>query len=134
MASENDLVTELQQLCEPHGSKNSIKQKEKNCNLEKTARIFHQLGVLYKDQCSNEDQTFSQKKYKFIQSAALLNSALVRQPNLSKEINKDLRLLCIKLLQSSKAQNPDCDLVDFAKNLKTEIEEWRKSTKDRVDV
>ena len=134
MASETDLVTELQQLCEPHDPNNRTKQKEKYCNIGKTARIFHQLGVLYKSQCSNKDQDPSQTKYKLIQSAALLNSALARQPHLSEEIKKDLRLLCVNLLQSSKAQNQACDLIDFAKNLKTEIEEWRKKVKDRVDI
>ena len=64
----------------------------------------------------------------------MLNSALVRQPRLSEEINKDLRLLCVDLLQSSKAQNQDCELVDFAKNLKTKIDEWRKNVKDQADT
>ena len=123
--SEAKLALELKELCEPYDN------KWKEINQFESAKVLHKLGFLYKVECANEDEKSLLKKIKFIQSAGLLNCALVRQP-LTEEIKEDLRLLCANLLQSSKAQREDFDLVGFASNLKQEIKQWRNDVKDQA--
>ena len=125
-SSESDLAEELKSHCEPCGD-----QWKENC-LQESARIFHQLGLLYKDKClANEEEGIRNKLIAFIQSAALLNCALDRQP-LSKTVEEDLRSLCTNLLQNSNAQQQDFDLVEFANNLKQETDQWRNDLKERI--
>ena len=83
-SSESKLAQELKDLCEPYHDK----WKEKN--PKETATILHQLGILYKDKCYDEKEESLQKKIAFIQSAALLNCALVRQPPDIENIKSDL--------------------------------------------
>ena len=125
-SSESDLAEELKSHCEPCGD-----QWKENC-LQESAKIFHQLGLFYRDKClAKKEEGKRNTLIAFIQSAALLNCALDRQP-LSKTVEEDLRILCAGLLKNSNAQQQDFDLVEFACNLKQEIDQWRNDLKERI--
>ena len=137
---ELNLAKELKSHCEPCKWKEKNPQKEnkwKEKYPQKSARIFHELGLLYRDKClDNSKEGLSNKFVTFIQSAALLNCALNRQ-TLSqkiKKIKKDLQILCANLLKSSEAQQQDFDLVEFASDLKQEIEQWRNELKEKTKL
>ena len=126
-SDELNLAKELKSRCELYGDKWKEKEPKESENF------FHKLGLLYKNKCFEYCQNSLPNKRKFIQSAALLNCALERQP-LSKEIKEDLQILCLSMLESSKAQLQDFDLVEFASNLKQEIEQWRNDLKGRINA
>ena len=128
--NELDLAKELKSLCELYKDKTD-RWKEKE--PQESAKIFHQLGILYKNKCLDHGQASLPNKRKYIQSAALLNCALDRQP-LSKEIGEDLQKLCADLLKNSKAQLQHFGLVEFTRNLKKEIDQWRNDLKKRATV
>ena len=136
--SEFELSEELKWLCEKCG--NSWKEK----NLKESARILHQLGLVYKEKCftakqcsikttqktlEKTDKLNREIKITFIQCAALLNCALVRQPATSEQIKEDLHSVCSEILSSAKAEKQSFDLVHFAEKLKENIEIWREDVK-----
>jgi len=142
--SETELISELKRICEPVKNKTGklkdwqIKNKTgklKETFPQKSAKVFQQLGCLYKKQCFSKKKLEKPEKIKLIQSAALLNSALVRQSKKpeTKKIQKDLQHLCSGILRFSKAKLKDIDLINFANNFKKGIESWRKNLKKQVE-
>ena len=114
-------------MCEPHGTK----WKEKD--PKESAKILYKLGLLYhKNASAKALARSSEQKRKFIQSAALLNCALVRQPIEAEQIRNDLYSLCSDIIRCAGVVQTDCNLVDYAKTLKEEVEEWRELLKEKV--
>ena len=74
----------------------------------KSAEILDKIGLLY--------QTKSRDKISLIQSAALYNAAIVRQPN-NQEFRNHLQSLCNHVLICADAQQK-VDLVAFAERIK----------------
>ena len=128
--SETKLSLQLKTLCEQHGNK----WKEKN--PKESAKILRRLGILYKNKCSNHLSNTLEKKITFIQSAALLNCALEREHNNStkKQIKKDLQNLCFEVLLSAKAKRHKFDLINFADELKKDIDKWRENVKRKTEM
>ena len=125
---EFKLAEELKALCEPHGTK--WKEKES----KESAKILHKLGLLYhKNACAEVPPRSSEQKRKFIQSAALLNCALVRQPTEAEQIRNDLHSLCSDIVRCAGGVQTVCNLVDYAKTLKEEVEKWRQLLKEEVN-
>ena len=125
---EFKLAKELKALCEPYGKKWIEKESKES------AKILHKLGLLYhKNACAKAPPRSSEQKRKFIQSAALLNCALVRQPTEAEQIRSDLLSLCSDIIRCAGGVQTVCNLVDYAKTLKEEVEKWRQSLKEEVN-
>ena len=77
-----------------------------------------------------------EKKITFIQSAALLNCALEREQvqSTKKQIKKNLRNLCFETLLSAKARRHKFDLINFANELKKDVDKWRENVKRKVET
>ena len=82
-AKENELSKKLRSFCDDDGG-------EKDSCVEASGQVFNELGLLYK--------TKSPDKISLIQSAALLNAAIVRQPSNAK-FHEDLKELCRHVLE-----------------------------------
>lgn len=118
---ENELARELWNSCVPC---NKRKRKEKD--LKKSAESLRRLGLLYRKQ--------SPDKISLIQSAGLLNAALIRNP--TDEIKKDLSELQKHVLQLAGAKNKDVKLEEKSslvkeqfKSLRIDIEKKLKKVK-----
>ena len=113
-AAEFRLQQQLKQLCDAKG---------KETDPHESATVFNELGLLYK--------TKSPHKISLIQSAALLNAAIVRQPN-NQKFQHDLHQLCKHVLKCAKAELSDANLVDNSKSVAKRVEEMRKNVKSRL--
>ena len=116
------LARELKSLCVLHGT------KWKETNPQKSAKIFHELGLLLQDEYLDKTLISSERRFAFIQSATLLNCAFVRDP--LEKCRKDLQTLCSELLKAAGASNQEFDILEYSNLLKSEIEEWRMNLKE----
>ena len=127
MVSETDkeaaLVKQLKNLCIRH---QKLKNKWKERNPKKTAKILHKLGQLYRERSLVQSETSMGRKIQSIQSAACLNCALVRDRTESCE--NDLKSLCSGILKAAVAKKQEFDLVAYACSLKSEVKKWRVET------
>ena len=87
---------------------------------QESAKLFHQLGIVYRNK--------SPDMMSLIKSAALMNAAIVRQPDNSKEIEADLTELCKHVLTVSNASNKHANLIEKANEVKEEINQMRSNT------
>ena len=109
-AKQKQLIKKLRQICD---------RKGKECNPKSSAVIFNQLALLYKEK--------SPDKISLLQSAALLNAALARQPH-NEKFQEDLANLCTHVLDCAKAKQRKC-LVTFSNNVAKEVAEMRAKVK-----
>ena len=94
---------------------------------QESAKLFHQLGIVYRNK--------SPDMMSLIKSAALMNAAIVRQPNNSKEIKADLTELCKHILTVSNASNKHANLIEKANEVKEKINQMRsKTTKQLKEI
>ncbi|CAK8673158.1 unnamed protein product [Clavelina lepadiformis] len=96
---------------------------------EKSASIFHQMGLLYKDQSKQDDSIT--KKLSLIRSAALLNAAVTRQPG-NEQFKQSLKDFCSDLLKTAGAKILDADLLKIAQEVKEMAENMRKQTNESL--
>jgi len=94
--NESKLQEQLLKLCDSKG---------KEINLHNSATIFNELGLLY--------QTKSPSKINLIRSAALLNAAILRQPD-KQEFHENLQQLCQHVLECAKASQKHANLVKIS--------------------
>ena len=128
---ERDLSIRLKSFCQqlPDDESHWYEEKPKD-----SARILHRLGCLLKSKCENGKTESSQIKLLFIRSAALLNSAIVREPQEVDQVKKDLKDLCFRLLKTAGANLQNFDLVKFAKDEKQKLQDWRESVKKEASA
>ena len=113
-ADEDELAKILRnELCYPNG----IEKNPKEC-----AEIFRKLGLLYKRRYNIEpDKIF------LIQSAALMNAALVRKPDNTKTVQNDIQELYLYVLRQANAQTKNNNHLDMVtERVKTEVNEMRE--------
>ncbi|CAK8683064.1 unnamed protein product [Clavelina lepadiformis] len=113
-AEEDELAKILRnELCYPNG----IEKNPKEC-----AVIFHKLGLLYKRRYNIEpDKIF------LIQSAALMNAALVRKPDNTKTVQNDIQELYVYVLRQANVQTKNNNHLDMVtERVKTEVNEMRE--------
>ena len=72
-------------------------------------------------------------KISLIQSAALLNAAIVREPQNKVEIEKDLEKLCSFILRAAEVTKPDINLISAAKTCKKAIIQYRDDTLEDLE-
>ena len=108
---ETQLIDELRRLCDNKG-------KEKN--PEAAADIFNQMGLLYK--------TKSPDKISLLQSVALLNAALTRQPD---KFKNDSTKMCNHVLHCAKAKQKKC-LLKISCNVRKQIDVMRTNVKQNL--
>ncbi|CAK8692691.1 uncharacterized protein LOC143462661 isoform X2 [Clavelina lepadiformis] len=116
MATENNLAQLLRQSCYDNG---------KERNPKESAAYIHQLGLLYQKQ--------SYHKINMVRSAALLNAAIVRQPDNVQTIKNDLQQLCKIIFKMAKAKNIDEDLIKEADIIKAEVKCMREQTEKELN-
>ena len=98
-------------------------QNGKNEKPKESAKIFHQMALLYQKQSTN--------MFSLIRSAALYNAALVRwQDNVL--IIEDLKKLCKDVLSKADAQDKNADLIKLAKAVKQKFECMRSKVKQKL--
>ena len=105
------LQQQLKRLCSKRG---------RELDLTKSAEIFNKLGLLYK--------TRSPDKISLIQSSALLNAAIVRQPG-NQKFQDDLHDLCKHVVDCANAEENLANLVSIAKSVKSQITEMRNNVR-----
>ena len=91
---------------------------------EQSAPIFYEFALLYKRKTPN--------KISLIQSAALLNAAIVRQPT-EQKFQNDLKQLCEHVLICADATKRQADLVKIANHVKEMVTEMRKNTNQSLE-
>jgi len=112
---EKELAERLRDLCNKEGQE--LYPKE-------SGKVINKLGLLYK--------TKSPDKISLIQSATLLNAAIVRQPSNGK-FQKDLEDLCQHVLECAGAENINAGLVKIAKEIAEMATEMREETRRSLE-
>jgi len=107
---EDLLCLELRSYCDSKGQE---------VVYEKSAVVLNKLGLLYKQR--------SPDKINLIQSAALLNAAVARQPS-NKNFQKDLFQLCKHIVCIANSKSIKANLIDIAKCVKNMISRMRSDT------
>ena len=107
---ENLLSQKLRSCCDSQG---------REMSPQKSANIFNELGLLYKSK--------SPDKISLIQSAALLNAAITRQPS-NKKFQQDLKHLCKHVLQCANATSNEADLIQISHDIKQMVQDMRDKT------
>ena len=106
---EEKLCKQLREVCDDSG---------RELDPEKSASILNNLGLLYESR--------SPDKISLIQSAALLNAAITRQPDEEKYV-EDLNDLCKHVLECADAKLNHADLVGIAKIVEKKVADMRKN-------
>ena len=89
----------------------------------KTAgKILHKIGLIYRKR--------SPDKISLIKSAGLLNAAIVRNPLNLSQVKSDLSRLCQHVLEESKSNNQNADLIEKGKEVKASITVLRNAVKE----
>ncbi|CAK8673026.1 unnamed protein product [Clavelina lepadiformis] len=95
----------------------------------KSASIFHEMGLLYKEQSKQDDSIT--KKLSLIRSAALLNASMTRQPG-NEQFKQSLKHFCSDLLKTAGAKILDADLLKFGQEVKEMAENMRKENNESL--
>ena len=106
---EEKLVKKLKKFCYENG-------KEKD--LKEIGKLLHKIGSLYYDHNSGNQTTY-------VQSAILYNEALLRNPSLSNDINKDIQRLHSSALRRAGGNGKADDLNRLVTQLKKEVAKFR---------
>ena len=118
--TEELLLAEKLQKCCQNDEKN-----RKELDSPKAGEMFHKIGLLYRKK--------EHDKISLIQSAGLLNAAILRKPLNVSGVQSDLFELCRYILQQAEAKNQDADLVKEAKVIKDSIKEMRNEVKNTLN-
>jgi len=113
-AKENEISQNLRRFCNNKGQETFPK---------KSGQAFNELGLLYK--------TKSPDKISLVQSAALLNAAIVRQP-LNRKFQEDLEDLCKHVLECAGASQRNVNLIKISKHVKDMVTEMREETNRKL--
>ena len=114
MNSFEEEETKLQQRLKQHCNSDG-----KEMNLSQSAEILNELGLLYKSKSSD--------KIKLIHSIALLNAAIIRQPDNIK-FQQDLHEVCKLALHCANAEQKEANLVNVSKRVSIQLKEMRENT------
>ena len=109
--TEEDLALRLKELCYVNG-------REKDPKL--SATVFHKLALLYMKKQPD--------KISLIQSAALFNAAMIRDPENVLEVEEDLEILCSNALKAAGVKKDDANLLSAAKTCKNAVKQFRENT------
>ncbi|CAK8694159.1 unnamed protein product [Clavelina lepadiformis] len=109
--------------------KGFLNENGKEAEPEKSAFIFHQMGLLYKDQSKQDDS--NTKKLSLIRSAVILNAAVTRQPG-NEQFKQSLKDFCSDLLKTAGAKILDVDLLKIAGKVKEMAVKLRKETNESL--
>ena len=112
--AERELAEELRKVCDNKG---------REVNFNKSSQVFNDLGLLYKSK--------SPDKISLIQSAALLNAAIIRQPS-NKKFRTDLYDLCNHILKCANAENTKADLIKISLTAARKIDDMRKYARNNL--
>ena len=108
-------------LCEK--LKNICNGKGQELYPEQSANIFYELGLLYKSK--------SPDKISLIQSAALLNAAILRKPA-EQKFKDELQQLCKHVLKCASARKWKSNLIEISNHLKQMVAEMRQKTNEEL--
>ena len=108
-----------------HMKKNYCNKSGKETDPKRAAEILHQIGLVYRKR--------SPDKVALIQSAGLLNAAIVRKPSNVKQIKSDLVELCQHVLEMSNAKNHNVDLTKNAEEVKAKVTKLRQELKTSLE-
>ena len=109
--TEKSLQDQLRNICDSNG---------RETNPQASAAIFDKLALHYRKK--------SPDKINLIQSAALFNAAIVRQPS-DQKYRDHLLDLCDHVLDCSKAERRNKNLLQVSKVVAREVEIMRKNAK-----
>ena len=93
-------------------------------DLENSGQLLHQLACVHRHR--------SPDKISLIQSAGLLNAAILRKPSNVNEIRQDLTDLCQHVLHLANADNKKADLIEKSTILKDSIKRLRKDVSEKL--
>jgi len=113
---EYKLSEKLRSICDSEG---------REISPEESGQVFNKLGLLYK--------TKSPDKISLIQSAALMNAAIARQP-LNKKFQRDLEDLCKHVLECARAKEEKLNLIDISKQVKKSFVNLRKDVEKKLEI
>jgi len=111
---EKRLQLKLQKACDSKGTE---------IDLQESASTLNELGLLYR--------TKSPDKISLIQSAALLNAAIVRQLS-NQRFHDDLVDLCNHILACANAEKSDATLIEISKSAAEQVSDMRKTVIDKL--
>ena len=93
-------------------------------DLENSGQLLHQLACVHRHR--------SPDKISLIQSAGLLNAAILRKPSDVHKIRQDLTDLCQHVLHLANADNKKADLIEKSTILKDSIKRLRKDVSEKL--
>ena len=114
---EIKLARELKSTCDDKG---------KELDPPISAKIIHQLGLVYRDRAPD--------KFSLIKCASLLNAALARKPFNAKRIKNDLSKLCKQVLKHANAKNQNANLMKKSTQVKREFNVVRSKVKAQMET
>ncbi|CAK8687870.1 unnamed protein product [Clavelina lepadiformis] len=114
LEEEISFAAELKSICNDKGKEN---------DPNKSADIFHRIGLIYWKRCPD--------KMSLIRSAALLNAATTRQPS-NQKFKDDLKRFCTDLLRNANAKLLDADLLVVSGEAAEMITQMRRKTKENL--
>ncbi|CAK8673940.1 unnamed protein product [Clavelina lepadiformis] len=114
-AKEDEIVQQLRKLCDERG---------REIEPLKSAKWLHQLGLVYLNR--------SPDKICLLQSAALFNASIVRNPENVDVVKNDLGRLCSEVLRISDAEKCHTDLGVISKEVRRKVEGMREAVRLRL--
>ena len=120
---EEKLATKLKEICNKKGEE---------IQLTKSAEIIHKLGHIYQERAYVQQNITNLFMINLIKSAALYNAAMIRSPQIAKEIQRDLQQLCGDIINFAGAQQNNADLVQEAQNIKMKIKKMRNFVDQKI--
>ena len=120
---EEMLADKLKQICNDKG-------QEKNST--KSAAIFHELANIYRNRSQIQHNNLTALMMNLIKSAALYNAAITRSPQNVKNLQDDLKLLCVDILKFAGAKNTSVDLIQEAEKVKQKVQNMRSLVNEKV--
>ena len=116
------MTQKLRELCVPVRGK---KKTRREIDPKKSADLFHRLGLIYMRR--------EPDKISLIQSAGLLNAALVRKPDNKEQIKQDLIKLHRIVLKHADADNGNANLEEKASFVKEKFQSLRSNTRKDLE-
>ncbi|XP_078483381.1 uncharacterized protein LOC144743450 [Ciona intestinalis] len=112
---DEEIANQIRKLCNKQGEE--VNEKE-------SAKLLHKLALELKK---------SKDKISLIQAAALMNAAILRQPDNIETVEQDLQQLCKDVLKEASVKHQSVDLVKKANQFKKKLNLIRIEGKDKLD-
>lgn len=93
---------------------------------KESAKLLHKIGLLYRQK--------SPDKHCLIQSVGLMTSAILRNPDNKRKMEKDLEEVCLHINNLAEARNKTFSIRQAVDDVKIQIENMRKGVEEKLHL